>query len=583
MSEPRWQQPRFPQGRGLGNGQPDLWCTYAAIRSLAWVERLQGVDAPRLQAYIQSRFNRDGGYAWSKGMPSDAWATFYCTETLKDLGLPVAATETTQPWLDSLFDGQAYGMCQGQDADVWASHYAVRTLVNVCHGQVREPAALREWLGALQCENGGLSWSPGFARRNQADVRACFYGVMAWKALRQQGVEVPAWDMTRLVLWLQLQQLDSGGFRFSDSADTACLWATYRATATLAALDRAPLGKRHCVDWIHSLRGERGAFVRWPGYDAEDVWAVFCAVGSLKALGEDVSALADDVSAYLATLCVDGGGYTYREADSAADVLSSAAGILGGRLSSTEQQAARRWIEGCQMPNEAGIMYMPGRGSEVRCTAWGLAAGAFAGQAQPRRRILQWLASLQNPDGGFGFWEGRGSDMVSTASAVSILMQLGDDQGIDLRQLEAFVLGCGHTVAAGEESLMFSNYPRAGVSLRASLQAFKCLKYLGREEPQAVAQLLARHAVRQGGFANQGNRIPDLLSTYEAIAASVYFDLPVAREPLRFFLGKVQTDTGHGWSPLFREGQDGLSRCLGHLLETFANTPSTELPHLYLS
>ena len=35
--------PRFPQGDGLGNGQPDLWCTYAAIRTLAWVERLDQV------------------------------------------------------------------------------------------------------------------------------------------------------------------------------------------------------------------------------------------------------------------------------------------------------------------------------------------------------------------------------------------------------------------------------------------------------------------------------------------------------------------------------------------------------------
>ena len=68
--------PRFPLGQGLGNGQPDLWCTYAAIRSLAWVERLEQVDAPVLQAYILSRRNRDGGFAWSKGMPSDAWATF---------------------------------------------------------------------------------------------------------------------------------------------------------------------------------------------------------------------------------------------------------------------------------------------------------------------------------------------------------------------------------------------------------------------------------------------------------------------------------------------------------------------------
>ena len=109
--------PKFPQGQGLANHQADLWCTYAAIRSLAWVERLGSADVPQLQAYIQSRRNRDGGYAWSKGMPSDAWATFYCTETLKDLAAPVSDTDATAAWLHTLFDGDAYAMCPGQTAD----------------------------------------------------------------------------------------------------------------------------------------------------------------------------------------------------------------------------------------------------------------------------------------------------------------------------------------------------------------------------------------------------------------------------------------------------------------------------------
>ena len=152
------------------SGQPDLWCTYAAIRSLAWIDQLHTVDQPQIRRYIETRLNRDGGYAWSKGMPSDAWATFYCTETLNDLGALEQVSEKTEPWLDSLWDGQAYAMCAGQGADVWATHYAVRTLINVCHGQVKAPAMLLEWLSALQCENGGLSWSPAFAQRNKADV-----------------------------------------------------------------------------------------------------------------------------------------------------------------------------------------------------------------------------------------------------------------------------------------------------------------------------------------------------------------------------------------------------------------------------
>ena len=568
--------PRFPQGQGRVNGQPDLWCTYAAIRTLAWTERLEQVDAPALQAYIQSRRNRDGGFAWSKGMPSDAWATFYCTETLKDLGVAVERSDQTAAWLHTLFDGDAYAMCPGQTADVWASHYALRTLIEVCQGQVLDTAPLYTWLEGLQCANGGLSWSADFARRNLADTRACFYGVMAARALARQGLPAPQWDLPQLIGWLQAQQMDCGGFRFSEAADVPCLWATYRATASLAALQAQPLGRQRCVAWIDGLRGPSGAFVRWAGYDGEDVWAAFCAVGSLKALGEPVAHLADDVTAFIATLAMPQGGFTYRQADTAADVLTTAAAVLGGSLSAAQSEAALRWIEGCQMPNEPGIMYMPGRGAEVRCTNWGLAAGAFTEQAGARQAIGHWLASLQNPDGGFGFWEGRGSDMVSTASAVSILRQLGDNSGVDLAAIETYVASCrqvqGHAA-----------FPRGETSLRAGLQALGCLAYIGHDVTQAAAELLAAHKVRQGGYANHGQRIPDLLSTYQAVALAADFGLPVDLAHLRFFLDKVRGAAGHAWSPLFLPGVDALSSCLGRLLEAFADGQRQRLPNLQLS
>ncbi|WP_312389060.1 prenyltransferase/squalene oxidase repeat-containing protein [Pseudomonas sp.] len=572
--------PKFPQGQGLANHQADLWCTYAAIRSLAWVERLGSADVPQLQAYIQSRRNRDGGYAWSKGMPSDAWATFYCTETLKDLAAPVSDTDATAAWLHTLFDGDAYAMCPGQTADAWATHYTLRTLLEVCHGEVQQREPLYRWLEGLQCANGGLSWSAEFAERDVADTRACFYGVMAARALQRAGLPAPAWDRTRLIAWLQAQQLADGGFRFSESAESACLWATYRATASLAELHALPLDAQRCSDWIVARRSSAGGFVRWQGYDGEDVWAVFCAVGSLKALGQPVAWLADEVADYIASLATPGGGYTYREASTAADVLTSAAGILGGSLDSGQRAAALRWIEGCQMPNEAGIMYMPGRGAEVRCTAWGLAAGAFAGQPQARRAIGQWLASLQNPDGGFGFWEGRGSDMVSTAAAVAILQSLGDNSGVALDGLQRFVGTCQH-----EDSgrLTYSAYPRGASSLRAGLQALSCLAYLGHPVQQAAAVLLAAHKVRQGGFANHGQRIPDLLSTYQAVAMALAFELPVDIAHLRFFLDKVSTAQGFAWSPLYLEGSDALSTCLGRLLQAFVDGSRRHLPNLQLS
>lgn len=568
--------PQFPQGQGLGNGQPDLWCTYAAIRTLAWVERLEQVDTPALQAYIQSRRNRDGGFAWSKGMPSDAWATFYCTETLKDLGIALDRRDETAAWLHTLFDGDAYAMCPGQTADVWASHYALRTLIEVCQGQVQDSAPLYAWLEGLQCANGGLSWSADFAQRNLVDTRACFYGVMAARALERQGLPAPRWDVPRLVGWLQAQQMDGGGFRFSEAADVPCLWATYRATASLAALQAQPLRRQHCSDWIEGLRGPGGAFVRWDGYDGEDVWAAFCAVGSLKALGEPVAHLAGEVAAFIATLAMPQGGFTYRHAGSAADVLTTAAALLGAGLAPAQGQAALRWIEGCQMPNEPGVMYMPGRGAEVRCTNWALAAGAFSGQPGPRQAIGQWLAALQNPDGGFGFWEGRGSDMVSTASAVSIVRQLGGECGVSLTAIERYVASC-------RQAQGYASFPRAETSLRAGLQALSCLAYIGHDVARQATELLAAHKVRQGGFANQGQRIPDLLSTYQAVALAADLGLPADLPHLRFFLGKVRSAAGHAWSPLFLQGVDPLSSCLGRLLEAFAEGQRQHLPSLQLS
>lgn len=571
--------PRFPQGNAMVSGQPDLWCTYAAVRSLAWVERLHGVDQAQIRGYIQSRQNRDGGYAWSKGMPSDAWATFYCTETLNDLGALERVSPNTQTWLDSLWDGQAYAMCAGQGADVWATHYAVRTLINVCHGEVKSPARLLDWLSGLQCENGGLSWSPAFAQRNKADVRACFYGVMAWKALSQQGAWVPAWDMDKLVRWMQAQQQSGGGFRFSEAADTPCLWATYRTTATLAALGAEPLQPARCCEWIESLRGPDGGFVRWQGYDAEDVWAVFCAVGSLKALGRDVSGLAEGVKEFIQRLYVDNGGYTYRDKSTAADVLTTAATVLDGRLTPQARASAVRWLEGCQLPNEAGVMYMPGRGAEVRCTAWALAAGALRESPERRDAVLAWLGRIQNPDGGFGFWEGRGSDMVSTASAVSIMVMLGNHDGVDCTALERFVRRC----AVSEEPQEFANFPGGAPTLRSSIQALKCLRYLGHADSDGMHALLQRHKVKQGGFANIGKRIPDLLSTYEAMAASCDFGLEVDRAHVLYFLENVETDGNHAWSPMYREGYDALSSCLGNLIGQWFKGRLSALPNLYLS
>ena len=89
--------------------------------------------------------------------------------------------------------------------------------------------------------------------------------------------------------------------------------------------------------------------------------------------------------------------------------------------------------------------------------------------------------------------------------------------------------------------------------------------------------------MRQGGFANFGQRIPDLLSTYQAVAFGAAQGLPVDRAHLQFFLDKVRSGQGHAWSPLYLEGHDALSDCLGRLLQAFAEGRRQHLPNLQLS
>lgn len=545
-------------------GTADLWCTYAAIRTLTWLGRL--ADAPgRADSadYLRARRNADGGYAWSRGMPSDAWATFYCAASLAALGETLPDSDRTAAWVRGTWSdssaGAAYAMMPGQAPDVWATHFSTRTAIELCGDDVPDRDRLLAWLAALQTADGGLSWSP---EHGDADVRACYYGVAAWRAL---NTELP-WDVPALAAWLRRQQVAGGGFRFGPDAQVPCLWATYRAVGALAMLGAAPAGD--CVTWILGRLGD-GGFTRWDGYPVADVWAAFSAVGALRDLGGVPHDVADAVVAALAGMACPGGGYTYREPELAADALRVAAGALSSAPDDPGLPRMRRWLEACQLPNEGGLMYMPGRGAEIRCTLWALAAGAFPDDGPPRQAIRDWLARLQNPDGGFGYWHGRGSDLVSTASAVEIARLL--DGTVDTGRLAAFVRRCATDDGHG-------NVPGAPATLRAGLHA---ARVLGGPTPRVVAELLARHRVRGGGWANQGNRLPDLLSTYEAVATADRFGIPV--EGVDAFLARTATPAGASWSPLDPGDSDPLAGCLHRLLRKRFVDPSCELPALTLS
>ncbi|GAA3168897.1 MULTISPECIES: prenyltransferase/squalene oxidase repeat-containing protein [Streptomyces] len=566
---------------GAVSGESDLWCTYAAVRTLTWLGRIGDLPCPETVAgFLASRQNSDGGFAWSAGMGSDAWATYYCTQAMADLpkGSGDRAGRPSSAWVRSAAHADGgFAMTPGQASDVWATYYAVRTLVEI-YGE-RPPEALFDWLTALQAKDGGLAWSPAHAKDGASDVRACYYAITAWSTANGGRGPLP-WDRERLTNWLKERQSTAGGFVFQAGDGTDCLWATFRATSALRSLGEAPRDPEGCIAWIRDRLLPGGSFTRWPGYPVPDVWAAFCGVGALRQLGAELEDIADRVVEAVLSFRTEPGGFTYRAPELASDVLTTSAHLMARHFSDAGERDALRWMESCMMPNEDGVMYMPGRGSEVRCTLWALSAGAFTDDPPARARIADWLiGAIQNPDGGFGYWEGRASDMVSTCAAAEILHRTGGSSVADgLRGVADYVATC--ETAPGR----YANVPGGRPTLRATLQALRALNRAVGADGARVEEALAAHRVRGGGFANEGNRVPDLLSTYEAILAADAFGFAWDAAHLTKFLGSVRTaDAGFAWTPLMSTSGGPLADCLGRRLELRIAPERHALPPLALS
>jgi prenyltransferase beta subunit len=574
--------------KGAVSGEADLWCTYAAVRTLAWLDRLDAVASPELTSrYLISRRSADGGYAWSSGMPSDAWATYYCTQALARLpqGAQFLASsgDAVTAWLEKTWDGQAFAMMPGQTPDVWATYYSVRTVRETCPQAARlrgrlSSRGLLSWLRGLQAEDGGLAWTPAHADRGGSDVRASYYGVIAWLTATQ-GRHFP-WEGERLVGWLQGRQSGDGGFTLNADSQVPCLWATFRAAAALGALGAAPARPGKCAEWIRRLRGARGGFVRWDGYEVEDVWAAFCAIGALRALGVSCDPYVGPTLRRLSELSLPTGGYTYREPEAAADALCTAAAALDPAADPRTRTRAQGWLERCLLPNEGGVMYMPGRGAEVRCTLWAVTAGACTSKPNSTG-IAAWLQRLQNPDGGFGYWEGRGSDVISTAAAVETLRLLGErsDRWLDAPAVVRFLGSC--LKGPG----VYAPVPVQPPTLRATLQSARTQHALNAPvSTQALATVLEAHRVRGGGYANSTPaRVPDLLSTYEAVVTTDRLGVELDPEPVRRFLARVACGSHVAWTPLSPAQGNPLADCLGSLLACRLSSRSCSLPALVLS
>lgn len=569
---------------GASHKEADLWCTYATVRALAWLGE-RPADAEACASYLTGCQNADGGFAWQRGMSSDVWATYYCTQALQDLGVEVAGRDRLAAWVGRLAtpDG-GYGMTPGQPPDVWATYYGVRVQREVLGEPLPDLEALRHWLRATQRPEGGLAWSP---ESRSPDVRACYYAIHAWRYAAAGGIPGPGWNQGALVEWVRARQRPDGGFVFGDTGDEACLWATFRAIRALACLGALPRDPAACAAWVRGRRLVGQGFTRWASYGVADVWACFSAVGALTTLGDQLTGQEHrEVIDFLRGCQLPRTGFTYRAPADAGDCLATAAlcmlSWVGGQSDAHKTDELVAWLHRAHMPYEDGVMYMPARGAEVRCTLWALAALHLLGASSlDATRVRRWVRALQNPDGGFGLWLGRGSDVVATVSAVESLAHLSGDglDAIDSRTSRTFLLAC-----RGPGGMRLT--PGGEVALRFTCQGVRALLLLdATEAAEALAAEIPAHASRLGGYASSPGGIPDLVSTYQAVLTLGRLGQQWDREGVRRLLNHLRRSSGgYAWSPLGRDDGGPLASCLAELLRhaAAADVISGLLPRINL-
>ena len=557
---------------GARQPEADLWCSYAAARTLRWLGA-EPDNAGAVADYLRSRQNHDGGFAWQRGLPSDVWASYYCAQTLHDLGEPVPAPNRLADWLTATrtADG-GFAMTPGQSADVWATYYACRLHAEVLDRLVPDRQALAGWLGSLQPRSGGLGWSPG---SQQVDVRASYYGALAWRAV--SGGDSAPWDTAGLVRWLQDRQGSGGGFAFAPGA-APCAWAAFRASHALRALHASPRDVDGLLRWLDSRRLPGGGYERWAGYGVTDVWACFSVAGARLAVGHPLPAADAAATIDVVRGCqLPSTGFTYRPAAAAGDSLATAAALLVG-AEPDRTAGLQAWLRAAQTPYEGGVMYMPGRGAEVRCTLWAAAALHRTGSALDGPRLRPWIRELQNVDGGVGYWIGRGSDLVSTTAAVELAETAGWDPAdvLDRDGLLRFLDRCRTRDG-------FGPVPGAETTLAATAQGLRVGNAMGVAiDPDHAVDILARCVSPLGGFAATPRAVPDLLSTYQAVLTLERLGRTWDRRQVERLLRRLNIHGGFAWSPLSRRPAGPLAGTLGRLLTAAVAGDPEPLPRLSL-
>ena len=86
------------------------------------------------------------------------------------------------------------------------------------------------------------------------------------------------------------------------------------------------------------------------------------------------------------------------------------------------------------------------------------------------RKHVEWIASLQMPDGGFNIGSRKGSLISHTYYAFRILLQLNYTNSIDKKKFLEFILSCENNTGG------FSNYPKRASQLLFTSFALYLLK-----------------------------------------------------------------------------------------------------------
>jgi hypothetical protein len=188
---------------------------------------------------------------------------------------------------------------------------------------------------------------------------------------------------------------------------------------------------------------------------------------------------------------------------------------------------------------------------------------------------MRWAQAAQNPDGGFGPWEGRASNAVSTNAVLEALSIVGHrpPDTIDIPAVSHWITTAmaSHPIGDPDADL---------VELSAILCAANTidLKLDGRP----VRAALATHR-RGGSWRRTRRNVPDILATYAALTAhQVLGDLHRVLAAAADWVRRLPVDTsGTAWSELAVVGGGPLPTALATLILAAADR-GEPLPNLTL-